>query len=266
MKLSKGGMIGLVIGGLGGLIGLASAVIFGGIPGLIMASVFALVFGGIFWSFLIRPMMISSRLNKVGVSATAKILELHDTGVTLNNNPQVKLLLEVYTPMGQSYMVETKQYISRLQIPTFQPGNILPVKIDPNNKDLIALDYGENKSARSASDLKTDKVLAGPWAGISSDEAQKKLYDIDSKNKEILAYGISARAIVTKYTWLGIYVNGQNPAVELEIEVLPVNRPSFKAFVYGVIKETSVPKYKAGEEIFVKYDPAITSKVAIDHS
>ncbi|MCI0715336.1 MAG: hypothetical protein L0Y77_03320 [Chlorobi bacterium] len=267
MKLSKGGMIGLIIGGLGGLVGLASAAIFGGIPGLIMALVFALVFGGVFWSFLIKPMMITSRLNKVGVSATAKIIELHDTGVTLNNDPQVKLLLEVYPPMGQTYMVQTKQYISRLQIPSFQPGNILPVKIDPNNKDLIAFDYGDDKAPASGnSNFKTNKVLVGPWAGISSDEAQKKLYDIDNKNKEILTYGVSLRAIVTKYTWLGIYVNGQNPAVELEIEVLPQDRPSFRAAVYGVIKDTSVQKYQAGEEIFVKYDPTITSKVAIEHS
>ena len=268
MKLNKGGMIGLIIGGLGGLVGLACAAIFGGVPGAIMALIFALVFGGIFWSFLIKPMMVTNRLNKVGVSATAKIVELRDTGVTLNNSPQVKLLLEVYPPMGQTYLVETKQYISRLQTSLFQPGSILSVKIDPNDKDSIAFDYGEEavSSTSNTEQFNTDKVIVGPWAGLSSEEAQKKLYEIDFKNKEILSYGVSSRAIVSKYTWLGIYVNGQNPAVELEIEVLPTDRSSFKAVIYGVILETSVSKYQAGEEIFVKYDPNITSKVAIEHS
>ncbi|MBL8017104.1 MAG: hypothetical protein JNK43_07545 [Ignavibacteria bacterium] len=81
-----------------------------------------------------------------------------------------------------------------------------------------------------------------------------------------MKYGTSSKAIVTKYTWLGIYVNGQNPAVELEVQVTPSNIPAFSAKTIGVIMEQSVPKFQPGEEIYVKYDPNMPSKVTIEHS
>ncbi len=75
-----------------------------------------------------------------GESAQAKILRLSDTGVTYNDNPQVKILLEVYPPNCPAYQVETKCIVSRLSIPQVQPGNIVAVKIDHQDKYEIALD------------------------------------------------------------------------------------------------------------------------------
>lgn len=78
--------------------------------------------------------------------------------------------------------------------------------------------------------------------------------------------GRPARVIIKKYTWLGANVNGNNPYVELELEVLPENSSSFSSKARGVIAEASVPKYQPGKEIFVKYDLYDKSKVVIDHS
>jgi hypothetical protein len=78
--------------------------------------------------------------------------------------------------------------------------------------------------------------------------------------------GLKARALIRKNTWLGVYVNGNNPYTELEVEVLPSDTPSFSATVKGVISEKSLDKYQPGREIMVKYDPGDKSKVAIDHS
>jgi hypothetical protein len=264
MRMGAGAWIGLIVGGLGGLIGLAAAVIFGGLPGIIMAVVFIGIFGAVFYPLLIKPMMTGAKLRKNGVAATAKIIQVSDTGVTLNNSPQVKLLLEVTSPTG-TYMVETKQYISRLQTAMYQPGAILPVLVDPNDRDMISINYDGNVP-NSGGNFNPDNVMTGLWAGMSRQEAERKLLDYDTRGKEILSYGTSSRAIVSRYTWLGIYVNGQNPAVELEVQVMPSDRAAFQAIVYGVIMETSVPKYQPGEEIFVKYDPDNISKVTIEHS
>lgn len=271
MRLGAGGWIGLIVGGLGGLIGLACAVIFGGLPGIIMSVVFIGVFGAFFWPLLIKPMMTASKLRKNGVAAMAKVLQISDTGVTLNNSPQIKLLLEVASPTG-TYQVETKQYISRLQTSMYQPGMMIPVLVDPNDRDMISINYdgtnpgGGPGAGYNAGNSNPGSVMTGPWAGVSQQEAERRLVDFDAQGKQILSYGTSARAIVTKYTWLGIYVNGQNPAVQLEVEVMPTDRPAFRATVHGVIMETSVPKYQPGEDIYVKFDPNNTSKVTIEHS
>lgn len=267
MKMNAGMIIGLIGGGIGLLVAIIAVLATGAWPALIIIIIVIGIMGTVFWRVLFKPMMLSSRLSKTGIGTTAKVVEVNDTGVTVNNSPQIKLLLEVYPPNGQPYLVETKQLISRLQTSMYQPGGIIPVLIDPDNKDMISIDYeGKGGASGGFGNTNPDKVLTGPWAGMSKQDAERKLFDIDARNKEIFSYGTSCRAIVTKYTWLGIYVNGQNPAVEIEVQVLPSDRPAFQATMVGVIMEQSVPKYQVGEEIFVKYDTNNTSKVTIEHS
>jgi hypothetical protein len=67
-------------------------------------------------------------------------MSLSDTGVTINDNPQVALTLYVQSPMHGAYQVQTTSIISRLAIPRVQPGQSVPVKIDPQNPQNVVLD------------------------------------------------------------------------------------------------------------------------------
>ncbi|MBN2149130.1 MAG: SHOCT domain-containing protein [Anaerolineales bacterium] len=78
-----------------------------------------------FWR-LIFPMQI-----KNGVKADAKVLEVHDTGVTINDNPQVGLRLELRTQEGATLEVDTKTIVSRLSVANVQAGVIANVIYDP---------------------------------------------------------------------------------------------------------------------------------------
>lgn len=269
MKMNWGIIIGLIGGAIGILVAIVSVIATKSWFGLIMITVIVGIMGTVFWKVLFGPMMLSNRLKKSGFATSARVVEMSDTGVTVNNQPQVKLLLEVTPPNGSPYMVETKQIISRLQTSMYMPGNTIPVLIDLNDKNSIVINYegsGGASGQNYAGSTSPGTVTIGPWTGMAQADAERKLVDIDAKNKEIFAYGKSSKAIVTKYTWLGIYVNGNNPAVELEVQVLPSDIPAFPAKMIGVIVETSVPKYQVGEEIYVKYDPNNISKVTIEHS
>ena len=96
-----------------------------------MIIIFRKVFGGI---------KKTNQLLATGEAAQAKILRMWDTGATLNDNPQVGLLLEVYAPNRLPYQVETKHFVSRLRIPQVQPGAFVNVKIDRQDAAQIALD------------------------------------------------------------------------------------------------------------------------------
>ena len=273
MKMSTAGWIGVIIGSIGGLIGMIVAIAASPVFGSIFALIFIVIFGSVFGT-MFRGMAVKNKLMKTGVSATARILQVSDTGVTINNSPQIKLLLEVTPPSGMVYQVETKEIISRLSTSSFQVGNVLPVKVDLDNKNLVAIDYsGDSSSASSYSsssmpsyNSNPTSVTTGPWAGMSAPDAEKKLLEIDAKNKDIAATGEAAKAIVTKYTWLGIYVGEDNQVAEIELEVLPYSGSPFKGKSIGVIMASSVPKYQPGAEIFVAYDRNDTSKVTITHS
>jgi hypothetical protein len=82
----------------------------------------------------------AGELDKIGVPAEAKVLEIWETGARLNKNPVVGLLIEVYPKDRVPYQAKTKGVISILSIPRIQPGSMVNVRYDPANPDLVALD------------------------------------------------------------------------------------------------------------------------------
>jgi len=94
-------------------------------------------------------------LQEIGEPGEAEILKIWDTGITVNNDPVVGFLLEV-RPAGKSiYQAKTKLRISRLDIPRFQPGALVSVRIDPRDRKHVALDvYDYVNHKKSASDLR----------------------------------------------------------------------------------------------------------------
>lgn len=260
MKMNAGMWIGIIGGIIGLLAGIGAVVATGGQSGIYIGLGMLVVFGGMFYLFyrlFFKPMINAARLQKTGIPGTAKILEVKDTGVTINNNPQVKLMLEVKNNFGQKYNAQCRVLVSRINPNAYMPGMEVPVKIDPKNEQNVVIDFGGGRQASSIS-----SGIAQPNVAA----LQTELEQMQKDNDAIRQSGRPARAIIKKYTWLGAYVNGNNPYAELELEVLPENSASFSGKARGVIAEASINKYQPGYEIFVKYDLYDNSKLVIDHS
>jgi hypothetical protein len=76
-----------------------------------------------------------------GVAATAEILSLWDTGITVNGDPVVGLKVRVQPQDGSPYEATIKKsLISRLDTPQFQPGRVISVRVDPKNPLHVAID------------------------------------------------------------------------------------------------------------------------------
>lgn len=259
MKMNAGTWIGIVGGVVGLLVAVGVVIMTAGSTGIYISIGMIALFGGIFYllyRLIFKPMINANRLQKTGLPGKARILEVKDTGVTINNNPQVKLILEVKNSLGQKYQAQCRVLVSRINPWAYQPGMEVPVKIDPKNEQNVVLDFTGNTTAASQQQYST----------ANTDALKAELEKMQQENNAVAASGRPARAIIKKYTWLGAYVNGNNPYVELELEVLPENVPSFGGKAKGVIAEASVQKYQPGQEIFVKYDLYDNSRVVIDHS
>jgi hypothetical protein len=89
-------------------------------------------------------------LQRVGVPAQAEILSIAESGLSVNDNPVVVLEVEV-KPAGQPAFRATikRTLISRLEVPQFQPGRVIPVRYDPRDPSQVAFDIGPPKSART---------------------------------------------------------------------------------------------------------------------
>ena len=75
-----------------------------------------------------------------GIPAQARIMSVQQTGVMVNDQPQITFDLEVRPPGGIPYRAQTKAVIPLVNIPQFQPGAEMPVKIHPTDPTQVVLD------------------------------------------------------------------------------------------------------------------------------
>ena len=74
-----------------------------------------------------------------GVPATAVIKDVTDTGNRYNNNPQVKMTLEVTPKDGKPYTAQIITVVSVVYLARLQPGTVVNVKYDPKQPSRVAL-------------------------------------------------------------------------------------------------------------------------------
>ncbi len=117
----------------GGSIVTILAVCGGGLISLAITIVLALVI----IRFIRKTMGQDRNIVENGIPAHAKILSVRQTGVMLNNQPQVEFLLEVHPPSGMPYQAQAKAVVSLIQIPQVQPGTEVAVKIDPTDQSKV---------------------------------------------------------------------------------------------------------------------------------
>ena len=78
-------------------------------------------------------------VNKIGEPAAAVVLDISDTGITINYNPKVRLKLKVYPKDREPFEATVSQVVSRVTIPRL--GDRVYVKFDPNNPSNVILLY-----------------------------------------------------------------------------------------------------------------------------
>jgi hypothetical protein len=103
--------------------------------------------------FLLRPvfdifrgMSARAKLRATGLPGRAKVLSLGGPSgggtVTINDQPLLSLTLEVEDGFGDPYVVAFETVVPRYAVPRVQPGETVPVKIDPNDRQRVAVDWG----------------------------------------------------------------------------------------------------------------------------
>jgi hypothetical protein len=89
---------------------------------------------------LLRGSAERSRILAQGIPAQATILQIWETGVRVNDSPQVGFRISVMPPSGIPYETQTTMVISQLMIPRIQPGAVVRAKLDPANPNNVALE------------------------------------------------------------------------------------------------------------------------------
>jgi hypothetical protein len=117
---------------------------------------------------------------KNAISAQARVMKVWDTGVSINDNPQVGLLLHVMPSMSAAFDVETKLVVSRLNAALVQPGITADVKYDaqnPKRLQIVNLNVEGIGAGSAEARLEQLKVLLDKRL-ITEDEYNRKREEI----------------------------------------------------------------------------------------
>lgn len=145
MKKIRWDLVGIIVGAAVVIIAARAVLKAGGPDSVYIAIALVVVFGGmgyLSYKFLWQPKSNTRRLQIEGIPARAKIVEVHETNITINQNPQYRLILEIKNNGGQVYNTACKTIVSRLRTVYFQPGKEINIKIDPRNEKNVIVDAG----------------------------------------------------------------------------------------------------------------------------
>lgn len=143
MKNIRWDLIGILAAAAGVIMAVIAVLKAGGTGSIYIAISMIIVFGvmGFFLNkFLWAPKNNIRRLINFGIPGRGKILEFHETNMSVNNNPQFRILLELKNDSGEIYEATTKIVVSRLKPKVFQAGKEVKVKIDPQNEKNVMID------------------------------------------------------------------------------------------------------------------------------
>jgi hypothetical protein len=99
-----------------------------------------------------------------GIQARAVIMQVKDTGVTINDNPRVELILQVQ-PEGEAPFQATKKVtVSRVAIPT--AGSARWVRYDPADPSRVEFDVEKTEQVNAAAQAAVSVTSAGVTANV----------------------------------------------------------------------------------------------------
>lgn len=94
--------------------------------------------------FMFYPEYQRDQLLKNGVPARAEIVSIEPTGNWYNNQPQVDVHLEVTPEEGESFEATATMIINPVYMPQFQPGKMVQVRYDAEDRTNIAIEETED--------------------------------------------------------------------------------------------------------------------------
>jgi hypothetical protein len=81
----------------------------------------------------------SNRTLEHGLDASARVLAIRETGNLHNNQPEVRIQLEVEPADRNAFKASVTTFMSPVYIPRFQPGATVAVRYDPASIQSVVL-------------------------------------------------------------------------------------------------------------------------------
>jgi hypothetical protein len=92
------------------------------------------------------------------------VTEIARTGVSMNDNPEVRFTIAATLQNGDEVTITHERFVDLIEVPQFQPGRGVRVTYDPQDTDNLELDWGDRPSGPEASaDALVGTGAPFPW-------------------------------------------------------------------------------------------------------
>jgi hypothetical protein len=237
----------LVLAGVFLVIGLNNPVLEGGfiLTAAILGGVGLLLFlWGRRWS---RAFADAQQLKAQGVPGQATITGMRQTGVYVNEQPQIELQLRVQTEMHAPYDVTVKEYVPLMLLGTLSSGRPLPVKVDPANPQRLVIEW--------------ENAMSIPGqAGV----APPTPVDHEATKQQLLATGVAGTATVVSSSATGETDAQGRPVYDLVMKIEVEGRPPMQGPARVGIPLERADQLEAGDTVPIKADPNNPAMMAVD--
>lgn len=89
---------------------------------------------------LLKISQMKRRLMQEGIEAEAVLLNMEQTGLYVNNQPQIKLQVQVQPPTGRNFVSEIREVLTLIDLSQLRIGSTLKVKYNPaNTREVMVL-------------------------------------------------------------------------------------------------------------------------------
>jgi hypothetical protein len=255
----------LVLAGVFLVIGLSNPIIKSGFmltAGILGAVALGLLVWARKWG---RAAAEAERIKVQGVAGTATILGMRQTGMQLNEQPQIELRLQVTTQMHGPYEVTLKEWVPLMLLGTLSSGRPLPVKVDPANPQHVIIEW-ENAGAMGTPVAGIPAAMpmptvAGPGqAGFAAAGAM----DPADMKKHLLATGVSGSAKVISSVPTGQTDAEGRPMYSMMLEIKVKGHPLMQGPAVVGIPPERAEMLEVGDTVPIKADANNPSMMAVD--
>ncbi|MBP2476669.1 hypothetical protein JOF53_005541 [Crossiella equi] len=163
------------------------------------------------------------------------VVSVGRTGLSVNDQPQLLITLDVDTQDGRRIRAEAKQIVDLTDLAAVQPGSVLPVRYLPGNGRVV---------------LATDAPQAELQAVLDRIQLAKGL--ITPRQLQIAEQGLDTRAVVLAMAPTG-EVRGERAVARLDLRVSRPDGTAFDLSVEKALAPVMVPRVQPGAVVRVRY-------------
>ncbi|NWJ46196.1 MAG: hypothetical protein HXX08_09980 [Chloroflexi bacterium] len=216
---------------------------------------------------ILRRSMRSRQLLNTGMSANGTIVKVWQTGLYVNEQPEIGMTIQVMPPDRPPFQAEARKIVPMIQLAQVQPGQMVEVKYDPNDTSKVALSAilsGGMPGGMGGMQMAGMQMNA-QMAALSQipPELQQIVMQQNTLSAMLFQSGQPATARILGVRDYGAPLpDGTSPKI-FSLEVQPFGQPPFQSESFALVSYASQAKYSSGAIIQVKFDPSNYSRVAI---